>query len=299
MEFGSPENTNCAQFSVCIDQSVLDDLPPLDDIDSDFSDDDSCSTSSEDTSDDDSCSSSSEDTSDDDSCSSNSEDTSIGSDNLSYASYLSIIYEETEEDLLSLIGDNDADNESFCRITVPRSISVDSYLAKNQRRSQEQTIDLTLHVTRRSSKHFDNDSVASYAECAEDEQQQERTALDRSPQHETVDCKSVGSSSSASSFNFKIAQRRLQRNLSARNLRQALHRTSTGVNEDSRSSFRIDQQKSDCFIKMTQSLLESPPPKRSGKAYEQARNKLLNAMTSAASLHGKTIGMMHHGMFLL
>jgi hypothetical protein len=134
MEFGSPENTNCAQFSVCIDQSVLDDLPPLDDID--WFDDDS----------------------DDDSCSSSSEDTSIGSDNLTYASYLSIIYEETEEDLLSLIGDNDADNESFCRITVPRSDSLDSYLAKNQRRSQEQTIDLTLHVTRHSSKHFDNDS---------------------------------------------------------------------------------------------------------------------------------------------
>jgi hypothetical protein len=182
MEFGSPENTNCTQFSVRIDQSVQDDLPPLDDIDSDFSDDDSCS--------------------------SRSEDTSIGFDNLMYGSYLSIIYEETEEDLLSLIGDNDVDNESFCRITVPRSVFLDSYLAKNQRRSQEQTIDLTLHVTRhtRSSELFDNDED-------EQQQQQERTALDRSPQHETVDCKSVCSSSSASSFNFKVTQRRLQREI--------------------------------------------------------------------------------------
>jgi hypothetical protein len=228
MECASLEKTNCTQFSVHIDQSVLDDLPQLNDIDSDFSDDDSST--------------------------SHSEDSSMCSDILSYASYLSTVFEETEEDLLSLIGDNDADDESFGRITVPRSVSLDSYLAKNQ----------------------------------QDEQQQEITTENRSPQHETVDCKSADSSSSPSTFNFKIAQRRLQRALSAINLRQALLITSRGVNEDLRLSIRIDQQKCDCFIQMKESLLASPPPKRSRKSYTQARNKLLNAMTSAAILNVST-----------
>lgn len=284
MEYNTtPANDSCQKFSISIDQSVLDDLPELDDIDSEYySESDSDS----------SASSSSDAEYSYESYSSSSCDSSACSDDDTYGSFLSTINEETEEDLMSLFSlqEND-DIESLCEIGTPRSISLGSFLAKNERRRQGMTIDVTAHEAIHRMQELDTDSVPSYQAEPEPCTRKDDSSFRSKPQHESDDCKStcssacssVVSASTSTSFNFKIAQRRLQRNLLARKFLRTLETTRRDSVEDLRSSFNIkDEKKAGAFKQMAQAMLEAPVPNGRREAHEKARSNLINAMSTSA-----------------
>jgi hypothetical protein len=117
---------NCANHSLIESFDGLDDLPALDD----YNDSDNSLGSSE----------GSVDSYD-----------SLDEESSSYphstcASYLSTIFEETEDDLIQLSLDNSEDGEPSCEIDLPHFVSsLDAYLDKKHRRDGEGNIDVTQH----------------------------------------------------------------------------------------------------------------------------------------------------------
>ena len=93
-------------------------------------------------------------------------------------------------------------------------------------------------------------------------------------------------SEDSTKWNFKIAQRRLQKQLSTIKLRRAIRTTThhSPVPSDDcslSSSFTADdrQKCSECWHHMAMTLLHSPTPKRAPSSFRQARKTLEAALT--------------------
>lgn len=250
-------------FTLPIDQSHLDRLPDLDDFDDDSDSESEAEYSYGDDDDDDSFSLSLGDGDD--------EDCDEG-----YGSSLWTIIEETDEDLTSVCSDENDSNEDsdlYYQIQMPRQVSLHAYLAKDGRRNEANNIDVTYH---RSQENLDSDeSESTHAE----ENLLRKSASMESFASQDDDTKSIDSNSSGESSSFRLAQRRLQKELCLRKLKQAVQAA------DLTSSFRKNEAKtSKCINSIERTLLQSPEKSRSFDGYQIAKNNLLNAISSSQSV---------------
>eukprot|EP00526_Cylindrotheca_closterium_P015825 CAMPEP_0113629128 /NCGR_PEP_ID=MMETSP0017_2-20120614/15113_1 /TAXON_ID=2856 /ORGANISM="Cylindrotheca closterium" /LENGTH=273 /DNA_ID=CAMNT_0000539499 /DNA_START=31 /DNA_END=852 /DNA_ORIENTATION=- /assembly_acc=CAM_ASM_000147 len=262
------EATTSDNFSLPIDQSVLDRLPDFDDLD-DFDDDSFCDSEAE------------YSYGDSDSCSSfelDDEDTDLmGSDEAYGYSSLFTIIEETEEELMSVSSyeeddETNDDLDSDSRIQMPRRVSLHAYLEKDGRRNESNTIDMTHHQC---DENIDSD--LSESTHAEENCLRRSGSLDSFQDDD--DAKSLGSNSTCGSSSFRVAKRRLQKEFSLKKLKQAVQAA------DLSSSFRKDDGKtSKCIGAIEQSLLDSPENARSTDGFETAKHNLLNAITSSKAV---------------
>lgn len=237
------------------EHSSLEDLPDLSDYDYD-SDDEYDSTDS-----DSSLSSSSSSSEEDDisTCSSNSWSSSS-------LSLLSTIIEETEEDLMSI---SSISSSQRYNITTPGSCTLESYLSKASRRIQIDTIDITNHESPHVVNHKDE-------RCLDED-------VCHSSLMDSLDSMGDKSFEDDVSSGFKIAKRRLRKELSTIHLRRVIQNATTPIAYDDlsqSSSFTINRQKSsECLHHMAQTLLNSPPPERARSNYTQARRRLQTILT--------------------
>eukprot|EP00980_Cylindrotheca_fusiformis_P025704 scaffold14497_cov119-Cylindrotheca_fusiformis.AAC.8 len=202
------------------------------------------------------------------------------SDCSAYDSLLSTILEETEHELDSWLTSDD--ESSICEVGAPRSISLDAFFARDARRRGAHSIDTTSHDWTPTSSQSGEDSPRSSEALVEPERQA------GSPQHPVADnynaeCSSACSESPSSSFNFKLAKRRLQRNLSAKKFRDALGQSSWVDSSDEQQNSSFDSQEKDRFLSgVSQPLPSSPAPNVIRQSNEKARENLINAMANAS-----------------
>lgn len=155
-------------------------------------------------------------------------------------------------------------------ITTPGSCTLESYLSKASRRIQIDTIDITHHENPHVVNHKD-------ARCLLDEDVCHSSLMD------SLDSMGDKSFEDDVSSGFKIAKRRLRKELSTIHLRRVIQNATTPIAYDDlsqSSSFTINRQKSsECLHHMAQTLLNSPPPKRARSNYTQARIRLQAILT--------------------
>jgi hypothetical protein len=209
------------------------------------------------------------------------------------ASSLFTIPEETEKDLMSR-GTCDFDlserSEDVSPVSTPRiRISLDAYLAKDERRHRPDNLDITIHEAENESKTDASESLnpeeacmqssavsfASFGSSANGLLQKSGTSLAGLSMDE--DSNSVNSDSTHGSN--RLAMLKIQRQLSAQKLKQAIEAA------ELTSSFRKDEVTADsakkCIVSLEESLLKSPQSVRASDSYRRSRSNLLSAMTSS------------------
>lgn len=241
------QSPNSPKFSVPIDQCVLDQLPDFDDFD-DFDDAEDCYSEGEYSLGDDLSLGDEEE----DDCN------SLYSNN-AYSASLYTIIEETEEDLMSecTFEEEESDMSDLdCSIQMTRSVSLD------ERRQKSNNIFETAH-------HINEETDESESSLQLDEALLRRNDVSScSFASQDDDVKSVDSSSTAGSSSFRLAKRRLQKELSLIKLKQVLELAELS------SSFRKDERNPKCMDFIEQTLLKTTE-------IAEARNNLLSVTSSS------------------
>lgn len=212
------------------------------------------------------------------------EASTICTDDTSFVSYLCTIVEETEDDLMEYRLDASIDEESTnCTITLPRcASSLDAFLKRDQRRDGKSTIDVTQHASK-----FGFD-----IEIHPESRKQSVGSFTFSRRGSMESCASVESFASCdSTFSFKITQRRLQKKFSTTRLRKAIQATTSNEEWNRSDSMRSlhsmestgrNKSLDTCLNHMAQTLLNSPPPKRSCSGYAAARSRLQAVLVASS-----------------